>query len=224
MFSASASEKSFRRSWAVTIFLNIAPIVEGDGEVVAVPILLRRLIPHLCADAFAEILRPIRQPRDRLVHNKDECLKNSILLAAAKLKQLEFEGAVSLILVLCDADDDCVKTLAEQMDSVASATESQHSISTILAVQEYETWFVGAAASLGRFLHLTGEPPENPEQSGSKKRWIEDRFKGTKYSETVDQARMTAAMDLTLCRQRCPSFNKLCRDIERLLKLSADAD
>lgn len=208
----------------MTITLSIAPIVEGDGEVVAVPILLRRLIPHLCADAFAEILRPIRQPRDRLVHNKDECLKNSILLAAAKLKQLDVERAASLILGLCDADDDCVKTLAEQMGAVGSAAASQHSVSTILAVQEYETWFVGAAESLDRFLHLTREPPENPELSGSKKRWVEDRFKGTKYSETVDQARMTAEMDLGLCRQRCPSFDKLCRDIERLLSLSADAD
>jgi len=208
----------------LTITLSIAPIVEGDGEVVAVPILLRRLIPYLWADGFAEILRPIRQPRDRLVHNKEECLKNSILLAAAKLKQLDVEGAASLILVLCDADDDCVKTLAEQMGAVASAAASQHSVLTILAVQEYETWFVGAAESLNRFLHRTGESPKDPEQSGSKKRWIEDRFKGTKYSETVDQARMTAAMDLTLCRQRCPSFDKLCRDIERLLRLSADAD
>lgn len=222
MFSASASEKSFRRSGAVTIFLNIATIVEGDGEVVAVPILLRRLIPHLCADAFAEILRPIRQPRDRLVYNKDECLKNSILLAAAKLKQLKFRDSASLILVLCDADEDCVKTLAEQMGAVASEAASQHSVSTILAVREYETWFVGAAESLERFLQLTGDIPENPEQSGSKKRWIEDRFKGTKYSETVDQARMTATMDLTRCRLRCPSFDKLCRDLERLLSLSKE--
>lgn len=208
----------------MTIFLNIAPIVEGDGEVVAVPILLRRLIPHLCANAFAEILRPIRQPRDRLVHNKDQCLKNSILLAAAKLKQLKFGHTASLILVLCDADEDCAKTLAEQMSSVASESGSQQSVSTILAVREYETWFVGAAESLDRFLHLAGDIPENPEQSGSKKRWIEDRFKGTNYSETVDQARMTAAMDLTLCRQRCPSFAKLCRDLERLMRLSEEID
>ena len=208
----------------MTIFLNIAPIVEGDGEVVAIPILLRRLIPHLCADATAEILRPIRQPRDRLVYNKDECLKNSILLAAAKLKQLKFRDRASLIRVLCDADEDCARTLAGRMSSVASESASQHSVATILAVREYETWFVGAAESLERFLQLTGDIPENPEQSGSKKRWIEDRFKGTKYSETVDQARMTAAMDLTLCRQRCPSFAKLCRDLERLMRLSEEID
>lgn len=36
---------------------------------------------------------------------------------------------------------------------------------------------------------------------------------GTKYSETQDQPRMTAQMDLALCRRRCPSFDKLCREL-----------
>lgn len=203
----------------MTIKVNIAPVVEGHGDVIAVPILLRRLIHYLCQDAFAEVLRPIRQPRDRLVHNKDDCLKNSILFATEKLRQFESDGSACLVLVLCDADDDCASILAIQMQSVVHGAARDYPVSLVLAVQEYETWFVGAAESLGQFLRLNGDIPEHPEKSGSKKNWIEKRFKGTKYSESIDQAKMTAAMDLTLCRRRCASFDKLCRDLEGLLKL-----
>ncbi len=202
------------------MILNIAPIVEGDGEVEAVPILLRRLVPHLLADAYAGVVRPIRQPRDRLVGNKQDCLKNSILFAAAKLTQIQQTDSLSLVLVICDSDDDCAKVLAQQMNTVALKAAFEHEVSIVLAVQEFETWFVGAAESLGRFLELKNPPPEKPEESGSKKRWVEDRFKGAKYSETIDQAKMAAAMDLTLCRKRCPSFDKLCREIERVLSLT----
>ena len=206
----------------MTICLHIASIVEGDGEVIAVPLLLRRLIPHLRKDAFAEILRPIRQPRDRLIHNKDDCLRKSLSLATSKLRQLEVEPSASLILVLCDADEACAKTLSEEMQAIASAHSFLYTVSTVLAVREYETWFIGAAESLAKFLDLKGDIPDNPEQSGNKKKWIEDRFRGTRYSETIDQPRMTTQMDLTLCRDRCPSFDKLCRDIEGLLNLIED--
>ena len=38
---------------------------------------------------------------------------------------------------------------------------------------------------------------------------------GAKYSESIDQAKLTAHMDLSLCRTRAPSFDKLCRELER---------
>ena len=44
------------------------------------------------------------------------------------------------------------------------------------------------------------------------------RFKGVKYSETVDQPAMTRAMNLAQCRLRSPSFDKLCRDLQGRLE------
>jgi len=44
--------------------------------------------------------------------------------------------------------------------------------------------------------------------------WVKKRFRGVKYSETLDQAKMTARMDLAMCRSNSASFDKLCRDIE----------
>jgi len=38
-----------------------------------------------------------------------------------------------------------------------------------------------------------------------------------RYAETIDQVRLTTAMDLNLCRSRSKSFDKLCRELEKRL-------
>ena len=56
----------------------IQPIVEGHGEVQAVPVLLRRLIPEL--GCYVEIgSAPIRQRRSEIVREHD--FKRAIRLA-----------------------------------------------------------------------------------------------------------------------------------------------
>ncbi|MFC0862094.1 hypothetical protein ACFHYQ_07275 [Sphaerimonospora cavernae] len=46
---------------------TIMTIVEGHGEVAAIPALLRRLIPYLVLGAYADVPRPYRVPRDSLI-------------------------------------------------------------------------------------------------------------------------------------------------------------
>lgn len=60
--------------------------------------------------------------------------------------------------------------------------------------------------------------PQDPESQRLGKGWIERRFKGVKYSERVDQPKMTAKLDLNMCRDNSPSFDKLCRELEACLK------
>lgn len=45
----------------------VAPIVEGDGEVAALPILLRRIGAWLSPEVPATIAQPIRVRRDRFL-------------------------------------------------------------------------------------------------------------------------------------------------------------
>lgn len=78
----------------------VAPIVEGDGEVAALPILLRRIGAWLSPEVPATIAQPIRVRRDRFL-NRDEDFHRHLLLAAAK------SGEGGWILVVLDADDDC---------------------------------------------------------------------------------------------------------------------
>ena len=196
--------------------LRVAPIVEGKGEEASVPILLRRIWSEIVGGEFIEVLRPIRQPRGLLV--KPEALKRNVGLALKKLEGLPESPDPALVLILVDADEDCPKELAPVLLGVAQEVFPPANVSCVLANVEYETWFIAAAESLGNFLDLSGNPvPENPEESRSRKAWVEGRYtgKGAKYSETVDQPAMTHAMDLALCRSRSPSFDKLCRDLER---------
>jgi hypothetical protein len=122
-----------------------------------------------------------------------------------------------LILVLVDADHDCPGRLGPELLELARKSHAHVDVACVVAKVEYETWFVAAAESLQDYLELPADfrLSGRPEELGLSKGWIEQRFKGTRYSETQDQPAMTRVMDLNLCRTRSPSFDKLCRELER---------
>jgi hypothetical protein len=192
--------------------LRIAPIVEGHGEDQCIRTLLERVWRELIGGEFLDVLKPLRSKRHRLV--KEPELQKAVTFAASKLAAT---GGPGCVLVLLDADRDPPCILGPQLLATARKARSNVEIVCIAANVEYETWFVAAAESLTKYLDLGQESvPENPEQLRLGKHWIAERFKGTRYSETQDQPRMTAAMDLALCRRRSPSFDKLCRELARL--------
>jgi len=196
--------------------LRVIPIVEGQGEESAVRILLNRLWYEVFGGEYLDILRPIRRSRSLLA--KTEELQKAVKLARAKLKNSPSEDP-ELILTLVDADSDPPCTLGPEWLQTARDAVSDVPISCVFAKVEFETWFVGAAESLSALVDVadSAEIPDEPENAGVGKNWIETRFRGTRYSPTVDQPKLTAAMDLQLCRPRCPSFDKLCRELERFL-------
>jgi hypothetical protein len=94
-------------------------------------------------------------------------------------------------------------------------------IACVIADQEYESWFIAAASSLAQHLDVDSNEPglaniqATSHQRG--KNWIRDRMRRGAYRETVDQPKLTAKMDLALCRKNSPSFDKLCRELEKRL-------
>jgi len=60
--------------------ITIATIVEGHGEVYAVPFLLRRPAAHLTPNIAIQVRTPIRRSRDRLL--KPGELEKDVELAA----------------------------------------------------------------------------------------------------------------------------------------------
>jgi hypothetical protein len=195
--------------------LRIAPIVEGHGEVEAVGVLLRRLWVEMLGGGHLEVLKPIRRPRSKLAR-ADE-LGNAVALAVEKLREPTLEPMSSVVLVLIDADDDPPCVRGPQLAAAASAASRGTDVVCVLANVEYETWFVAAAASLQDYLELADDelPPADPEASRTRKGWVRRHFRGRRYSETLDQPALTARMDLGLCRRNSPSFDKLCRELER---------
>jgi len=195
--------------------LRVVPIVEGHGEYHAVRKLLERIWYELLGGEYIDVLRPIREKRQRLVTDKDRALSRAVKLAARQLSDPSLPVEPGLILILIDTDRDLPCQLGSKLLEMTRNMRADMDIACVTATVEYETWFVAAAKSLSEFLDVTtSEIPTDPEKQRCGKNWIQKRFRGFKYSETVDQPKLTARMDLAVCRSRSPSFDKLCRDLE----------
>ncbi len=198
----------------------MASIVEGDGEVTALPILIRRIGQSYCPETFIDALKPIRMPASSLVKQDDPCLRRAIGIAAKKLAEHGDVSAPKFILILIDAEGACAAKAGPIMNQRATEIASHLDIACVFAVDEYETWFVAAAQSLSKYLDVeSNDIPDEPEKSLTKKKWINNRMRNGTYKETVDQEKLSAVMDLALCRRQAPSFDKLCREIERMAKV-----
>lgn len=187
--------------------LHVYPIVEGHGEVEAVRILFGRIWRELVGRDDLHVLRPQRMPRSKIVKVSE--LRRAIELGRRKLN--EVSAIARLVIVLFDADNDRPCKIAPDIRSELG--DCGVDLSIVVANAEYETWFVCAADSLGDYLSVI-DLPTAPESSRTRKRWIELHMRTGTYSETVDQPKLTSKMDLQVCRGRCPSFDKLCREFE----------
>ena len=192
--------------------LVIAPVVEGHGDEVAVPILLRRLLTELIPCDALEVLRPIRIPKSKLMKASE--LQRAVELADLKLKERPGD-AHRLILVLFDADEDPACMLGPRLDAEIREARPDLDVAVVLAVAEYETWFIAAAESLVEYIDVSlDEIPSDPEEAGAKKAWLRQHFL-SRYTETIEQPKLTATMDLQAARRRSRSFDKLCRELEK---------
>lgn len=186
---------------------KIVPIVEGHGEVAALPILLRRLCAWKTPDSYTDVQVPIRVRRDRFL-NKDADFRKFLGLASAKA------GGSGWILILLDADDDCPAELGARIVDRAREAVPHSRISVVLAKREYEAWFLASADSLnGKRGFVLNEPvPSDPETPRDGKGWIGRHMPGGKYREVTDQPAFSAEMDLEQASNNSRSFRKLCTE------------
>ena len=187
----------------------IQPIVEGYGEVPAVPVLLRRLA-ELMDISFVKVGSPIRSKRTLLT--QEEGLKNTVQMARSQ------PGCTGII-VLFDADDDCPKELAPKILKWAQEAANPLPCSVVLPKREYEGWFLACVESL---LEARGIQPALPydkdaEAKRDAKGELESRFGGEfRYYERTDQPAFSALADLALVHARSRSFRKLAKETRSL--------
>jgi hypothetical protein len=200
--------------------LRIAPIVEGHGEDSAIRILLERIWYELFRGQYLDVLKPIRSKRQKFVNEPRE-FGRVVDLAALKLQENRADDP-EMILILLDADKDLPCVLGPDLLKKGRSHRGDVDLSCVIANVDYETWFVAAAPSLSEHLDLSEyEADLDPETARLGKGWIKQRIRRVKYSETVDQPSLTKAMDLALCREKSPSFDKLCRELEARLSRTA---
>ena len=188
----------------------IVPIVEGQGDVEAVPILLRRLLYERAEHFGLYVAKPIRVPRDKL-------LKQGVLERYVELAVQTREGCEA-VLVLFDADDDCPAQLGPKLTERAK-TATGLPILVALAKTEFESWFVGSIESLRDTCSIdpSAESPADPESIRGAKGWIRKRMPSNRcYSEPTDQPTLAAKFDIDIASEHCPSFRRLCERFAEL--------
>ena len=191
--------------------VQVVCIVEGYGEVEAVPILIRRIAESLYPGVDVVTPRPIRVSRHKVVKAGE--LEQVVKLAALNI------GGQGAIFILLDGDDDCPAHLGPELRLRALQVHDNLPIAVVLAKHEFEAWFLAAAESLRgqRGLRNNLQAPSNPEEIRGAKEWLSQQVEGDRtYSPRLDQLGLTARFDLEQAR-RADSFDKCYRDIVYLL-------
>jgi hypothetical protein len=187
-----------------------ASIVEGHGEVAALPLLLRRIAIELSVWNFTA-------PAPHRI-NRGSLLAAGGIENAVQAQAFRVRGPGG-VLVFIDADDDCPATLGPELMARSRAARSDIKVSVVLANREFEAWFLAAAPSLSGRRGLSDGllAPEAPEGVRGAKEWLTERMVGHPYRPTADQAALVEAFDMGLARRCAPSFDKFYRDVTWLL-------
>lgn len=192
--------------------LYVAPIVEGHGEVEALPALLHRIAIRAGFGGALQVNPPIRVKSGSFLHDKDYFEK---YVALACEKAVQDGGSV---LILLDCEDGCPGELGPDILQRAQAVRSGVNILVALAYREYETWFILAVRSLrGRGgLPQDLQPPPNPEAIRDAKGWLGQRM-AEPYDPVTHQIEFTRAFDLDEARSSA-SFGRLYQRMAAMLE------
>ena len=192
-------------------------MVEGHGDVEAVPILVQRIAQQTVPPVVVQVSAPLRTPKSRLV--KPDELERAVEFAARRV------AGTGGVLVVVDSDDDCPAEVGPNLLARAAKVRIGFPVAVVLAKCEFETWFIAAAESLAGRIGLPADlqPPHNPETIRGAKEWLTERMHGSRsYSPTLDQPVLAQHFDLDSAL-RSDSFAKLRREVERLLNEAPDA-
>ena len=190
---------------------TLACIVEGHGDTMAVPVLLRRLA-EVREDFRLSISHPIRVHKDQFIRREDE-FRRKLLLAVAKAQG----GAV---IILLDADDDCPVALASSLRDRAQQIAPGSNVHPLIACREYESWLIAGIGTLAgkRRVRTDATPPPNPDEIRDAKGWISEQMLSGRYHEVLDQPAMTAIFDLQHAQAASRSFRKFTETFSAILE------
>jgi len=191
---------------------SILTIVEGHGDAVAVPTLIRRvaqahgiydlttLRPHIRGDL------PKIRPR----------LKDYLLAAA------EEDAPVFWVLDYdCDTCTDVLRDIAGLQAEAKQATPHLQ-VRFAFMVKEFESLFLTDEATTRQVLKSIPSDlrfPTEPESVRGAKEWLSKALpKGQAYKETIHQDRIASQLNLDVLRRNSPSFIRFERSLLDLIQ------
>lgn len=174
---------------------KIVPIVEGDGEVPAVPALLRRILG-------AAMRYDIQVARPKNANGRGNLTKVGGL--ERFIRYAWKEPDCGAILVLLDSEGECPRDIARGFSKRIIAMGVIFPVVIVVAHRAYEAWILASISTVAGHLDLAEglEPPADAESIRHPKAWINANFpQGRAYKETQDQEAMTHLMDIGLASQ-----------------------
>ncbi|MGH8900252.1 MAG: DUF4276 family protein [Egibacteraceae bacterium] len=192
-------------------------MVEGKGEIEAVPKLVGRIASDMGLSSFS--CRTWRESWGTIM-NGPGGLEKAVRTAIAR-------HCANGVLIILDADSSCPATKGPQLLVRARIAARDIPIGLVLAKCEFEAWFLATAESLAgcQGLRQPLRSPANSESIPKAKEWLSGKMlrENRRYSPSRDQAKLVEAMNFGLAERRSPSFAKCKREIERLLKEMAES-
>jgi hypothetical protein len=160
---------------------SVACIVEGQGDWISIPIILRRIAER--EGVFdLRIVGPYRVQRYAIVRPGE--LERAVERAARSV------GGQGGILTVLDADDDLPCELGPSLASRAAAARRDVRTAVVIANREKEAWYIAAVTSLRgeRGIREDAAPPLDPEAIRGAKGWLA-RTMGPELREQEERLR-----------------------------------
>ena len=193
---------------------TIIPVVEGDGDVSALPGLLSRILLEMYN-------RPdvvVAQGKAMVVKaNGRQNLENKL---ERFLQHAQNKPQCDAILVLLDTDVDCPVELARSLLQRCKQLGLPIPVEIVCAHREYESWFLASMDTIKgrRGISDTAALSHGAEDVQNPKQWLTDQMpRGQAYKETTHQAALTQHMDIDMAHNNSRSFRRLCHALELLL-------
>lgn len=181
--------------------IRVTALVEGFGDVQAVPVLLGRM-----GNQYGEVViadRPIRVGGWRSLLATGD-LPRFLELAASR--------GSDMILIALDLEDDCAVEERSKIQGIVNEWKNGREITveTAFFVREYETLFIQASEGLPNARAISGnvDPESIRDAKGALRNLI-----GRRYRETQDQENFSRNVNLASLYEKPRSYRRLCRAV-----------
>ena len=191
---------------------HLLTLVEGQGDVSAVPVLLRKLLKARARYDW--------QPGPPLRVGDLRKLRSNFARTAEALRIKMRAGECHAVLVLLDLDDGCPRAEALQLAAGFAACNLPAPVAVVLAHREYEEWLVASLATIAPTTHLLPNDTRRdypPEEKRGVKEWLTRQMPPNSiYRETIHQEAFSQHLDANLARE-CRSFRRLESALQELI-------
>lgn len=196
----------------MTMRQRLLPIVEGEGDERAVPVLLRKILEHH-GHYEIQVLKPQRRGElPKVKANFRRFFETAILEDAAVLCVLDFdcEGCIDV-----NSEEQALRDLAQNI-------RPGYPFDACFIVKEFESLFLCDSLTTQSILPAIAAGtvfPANPESVRDAKGWLSSaQPKGMAYKPTTHQAKITSQLNLEHLAQHSPSFQRLTRAILNIIR------